>query len=91
MRRRKLDHGTRECGSKNESKAKKLKAELDRKHKNEAEHTISSAKVVKHDRYPAGGRRNNPRSELLTKKAGEYIFLTRRKIVLIFIQVEHYL
>ena len=72
VQRRPLKHGADKCANKNENRAKKLKVELDERHKSEAEHTIVSVKVPKRERCPAVGGRNSQRTDILSKKTSKY-------------------
>ena len=74
IRRKQIKYGTGEYANMKESKAKKLKEELAEKHKNEAEHTVSFAKVPKRDRCSSEARRINPRADLSSKKTGRCPF-----------------
>ena len=65
-------HALGRQANKNEVGAKKLKAELDRKHKSEAEDTIFSVKVPRRDHSSVVERRDSPRPDLLAKKSGKF-------------------
>lgn len=69
MRRKQAKHCMGGQASKSEVRARNLKAELDRKHKSEAEDTILSVKVPRRDHSSVVGRIDHPRPDLIAKKS----------------------